>query len=187
MATKDDMITAIRTCADTSGDLDVRVAAGDPALGPILVRGETEETGGIYAIPGVMDCLLQGIADTIDAAGGPGPQTNGAGVTVTQGQIVFVSANNTFDLALSTTTDGLLGFVEDASIAATAQGVVAITGVAKMLLVTGLSPSAGDKLYLSATAGEVTTVPSGTTVGTILDTTGFSDPANRLVTGIIRI
>ena len=187
MATKDDLISAIQACADTSGDLDVRVAAGDPALGPIQVRNETEETGGLYAVPGVMDCVFEGIADTIDASGGPGPLTNGSGGAVTLGQITYVSGNNTFDLADSTTTDGLLGFVEDASIGAGATGAVAINGVARMLLVTGITPSAGDKLYRSATAGELTTVASGDTVGTILDTAGFSDPANRLVTGIIRI
>ena len=187
MATKDDLIAAIQACADASGDLDVRVAAGNPALGPIQVRNETEQTGGIYEIPGVMDCLFEGIASVVDAAGGAGPLTNGEAVPVTLGQVTYVSANNTFRLALNSTVQGVLGFVEDASIAASAQGSVAIAGVAKMLLITGSTPSAGDKLYLSATAGELSTVASGVTVGTVLDTTGFSDPSNRLVTGIVRI
>lgn len=63
MPAKDELKTAIQACADASGDLDLRVGIGTPNI-KIEVRNETVLTGQAYEIPGFLDCLLEGIANT---------------------------------------------------------------------------------------------------------------------------
>jgi hypothetical protein len=71
---KENLIRAIQECADNSGDPWLRRAFGDPDNGPIQLLGETERTGAAYDIPGAIDCLLQGIANS----GGGGSSCGGS-------------------------------------------------------------------------------------------------------------
>ena len=68
MALKDDILAAIQACADGSGDADLRVSLGSPG-DKILLRGEVVETGQAYEQPGFTDCLIEGIANAIEAQG----------------------------------------------------------------------------------------------------------------------
>ena len=66
MPTKDDIATAIQSCADVSGDLDLVQAIGTPGQ-TFVLRGETEHSGEAFTAPGFLDCLLEGIAAIVDA------------------------------------------------------------------------------------------------------------------------
>lgn len=104
--------------------------------------------------------------------------TNGNAGTISKGQIVYISAANTVDLAnasADTTSLGTVGLVYDATIATAVAGKIMTHGVLTGL--TGLT--AGATYYLSTTAGALTTTaPSAAAsfvvpIGVALSTTSL--------------
>jgi hypothetical protein len=59
---KAQIIAAIQTYVDASGNLDLRASLGDPSGGPLLIRGESVAAGQAYKIPGFTDAILHGVA-----------------------------------------------------------------------------------------------------------------------------
>jgi hypothetical protein len=100
------------------------------------------------------------------------PLVNGTGTLVVHGEVVRVSATNTFVRALSPgALTGLVGVNGGGSIGAGGNANIFTSGAqVDVLLETGLTPVAGQTVYVSATvAGRGTNVAPGTavTLGTI--------------------
>lgn len=85
--------------------------------------------------------------------------TNGEAVALTQGQIVYISGNDTVMLADSSdpTKDNPIGVVQDVSIAAAAAGVVCWDGIATGVLA---GATAGDKYFLDSAGALSTSIPA---------------------------
>lgn len=104
--------------------------------------------------------------------------TNGNASPITIGQAVYISANDTVDLANNSNaaTDDPIGLVYQASIAAAASGVIVTDGLAEGVI-TGAT--ANDKYYLQNTDGVIgTTVPTGSGQNVVL--MGFAKNATDL-------
>jgi hypothetical protein len=116
MATKAEIIAEIQDCADTSGDLDLRRALGDPANGDFELRNETVSPGLAYAIPGFLDCLLSGIAPFTSPPGGGEPNTAssaGTGVSLYYTKTVYDLEFNAIKSENSLLTVALDGVTHD--------------------------------------------------------------------------
>jgi hypothetical protein len=124
--------------------------------------------------------------------------TNGNAGAITRGQVVYLSGTNTADLALAATDTALadyVAFVQDASISAAASGsfVPGGSGTAVVRLHPGLTPTAGQRVYLSSTiAGSCHTTIPGTSgnvrqpVGNIKDPLTYDGGADLLVEVVLK-
>ena len=114
--------------------------------------------------------------------------TNAQGSTVTEGQLVRLSANNTFVLADNDANDlGALG-VALSDIVNGASGPILLVGVGEVTLLTNETPAAGNPVWLSSSAGSGT-VDQGNVggrphmqVGFIIDASAYSTPTALNVT-----
>jgi hypothetical protein len=62
--TKTELIAFIAACADASGDLDIKRAIGSGS--DFELRNETVSAGVGFTVPGVLDCILEGITSAIN-------------------------------------------------------------------------------------------------------------------------
>jgi hypothetical protein len=154
-------------------------------------------TGEAYEVPGFLDCLVTGLASIIDGLAGKGTTgivlsglTNDEVTTILQGEVVRINSDNSFVRASHTANTALLGLVEDvAGIGAAATGSIRHAGLAVIArLATGLTPTAGDLLYLSTTPGLLTNVDpgTGTPVGEVLDASPYTSPTSPVVVAVLR-
>lgn len=111
---------------------------------------------------------------------------NGSGGSLVRGQVVRSSSNKNCTTALATSSagvQGVIGVVGSGSVGIGGPTQVTVSGQELVLLETGLTPSAGQTLYISASAaGRATNVtPStfATPIGVIEDTSLYS------ITGLV--
>lgn len=110
---------------------------------------------------------------------------NGNAGAITIGQAVYISANDTVDLANNSAdlTDDPIGLVNEASIATTVTGKIVTNGYAAGVI---SGASFNDKYYLQDTDGVIgTTVPTGSGKNVVL--MGFAKNATDLVLRIQNI
>jgi hypothetical protein len=184
---KADIAAAIQSCADASGDLDLRASVGAP--GSIIeIRNEAVATGQAFEIPGFLDCLIDGVGSVLDGADATAISglTNSEGSSIQLGEIVKISGDNTVARS-SHASPGVIVGIAAALIAASAVGTILRTGAPVARLVTGLTVTAADILYLSTTVGQLTNVDpgGGIIVGNILDASTYSSPGNPFVRMLI--
>ena len=118
--------------------------------------------------------------------------TNVRGTTaVSPGDIVRITGNGTAGRAQANniaTLDKLFGIVQaSAPLASGSSFQVVLQGACRVRLETGLSPVAGQTLYVSASsAGAATNVapPNAAVIGTVVNTTGYST-SNPYVTAMV--
>ncbi len=116
------------------------------------------------------------------------PLVNGAGSSVVHGEVVRVSAPNTFTRAQADSGPhlaGLIGVNGSGTIGVGGSANIFTTGaLVDVLLETGLTPAAGDAVYVSAAvAGRGTNVPPGTAVQIgVIETA-----AQYATTGIVQV
>lgn len=103
------------------------------------------------------------------------PYINGNAGNITVGQPVYISANDTVDLAdsTSTATDNVIGLVKDVTIAPAATGLICSEGVVENGI-TGLGATAGDAIYLGDTPGAKTLTPPGIGSGDTVYLLGYA-------------
>lgn len=68
MSTKEDLITSMQQHVDSSGDVNLRSAFGEPDH-RVVVDGETEETGQAWDAPSFIDSLMHAAGAVIDGLG----------------------------------------------------------------------------------------------------------------------
>lgn len=107
--------------------------------------------------------------------------TNGNAGAITVGQPVYISANNTVDLAdaSNAATDDVIGLVKDASIAAAATGLICSEGVVEGGI-TGLGAAAGDPVFLGSSPGTKTLTPPGPGTGDTVYLIGYAKNADDI-------
>ncbi len=141
-----------------------------------------------------MNTLIGGVAAYLDALRLEGVDTlsrdgvtNGNGSTWLVGEVVRISANNTAVRSQAGAVIGLFGVTAEA-IGAGSQGRIKFGGVAQVYMLTGLTLSAGQIIYVSGTLGRGTNVNPGSSAAfaTILDTTGYATPT-PYVTALLNV
>lgn len=107
--------------------------------------------------------------------------TNGNAGAITVGQPVYISANDTVDLAdaSNAATDDVIGLVKDASIASAAQGLICSEGVVDGGI-TGLGASAGDPVFLGSSPGTKTLTPPSAGSGDTVFLIGYAKNATDI-------
>jgi hypothetical protein len=156
--------TLITGTAGTSGDLSIFNADGD------LVDGPTPPSGTIVGTTDVQTLANKVINDTTNTVHADAQHLeirNESGGAITIGQAVYISGYSVGqDLPLVTLADAsaastmpAIGLVEDASIANNANGGVLVTGRLSGIDTSGFSQ--GDPVYVSTTAGALSTKPTG--------------------------
>lgn len=103
MPAKDDIKLALENCADTSGNLRLRLSIGAEGA-RLLVDGEVEDTGQAYAVPGFLDCLLTAVGGVIDTVSGGGGTTEFTDLTDTPSSYTGQAGKV---VAVKSTEDGL--------------------------------------------------------------------------------
>jgi len=100
MTIKADIIAAIKVCAEATSDPAVIHAIGDSTEGKIKLRGESVDRGIAFDIPGVTDCLIEGMSNVIGNVVGPDAATNNAiaRYDTTTGKLIQNSAAEVSDL-----------------------------------------------------------------------------------------
>ncbi|MCC6752056.1 MAG: hypothetical protein IT371_30670 [Deltaproteobacteria bacterium] len=129
---------------------------------------------GVTSIVGALNALATATAstDSVEVA-----YTNANAGTITLGQVTYISATDSVDLAVATADNALarpIGFVQPAAgIASAASGQIAVEGRADARFVAGLTLTPGDEVFLSLTAGSVTDDVSAFTTGNVIQSVGF--------------
>lgn len=192
MSLKNDILTAIQQCAEAAtGGTELlrgylKLGFGTPGT-QFQFKGATRDKGQAYNIPGSIDCTIEGIATVLLAASNvlEGVKNDG-GSSVSVGHLVRISGNN--EARRATSTDDAWKFLGFAKTAA-ATGLkfdVFIGNKALVKIAAGLTPSAGELLYPTASAGVVSTAVLSSHVGKILDASMYADPGNLFVMALVK-
>lgn len=207
---KDCVKSAMQTAADAAGGI-LQAALGTPSDDKLWVLGKLVNPGAIWTgdnpirllveagFDGLEACLIAGYGEP--GGGGPGGEadqftaTNVESFQLSRGSLVRVSGNGEIVAASADLESGEVDGTITADVPATDPAIVRPQGVVSVLLVGGLSPAGGDRLWLSETAGRASTAaptfPGATKrpVGKIIDASSYvgTTPANSLVSAVLRI
>lgn len=152
---KDLARTTIGILADATGDPYLRMGLGLPGSS-ISAANTTEETGQAFEPePRALGIIVEGLALALGNLRYIDDFINNSGVTIPSGRLVRMSGNSRFTMATDASS-GLIGVTAEA-VNHNQSGLLAVHGVATLQLLGALSPSAGDLLYASSTAGVLTT------------------------------
>ena len=195
MKLKDKIIATLQACAEAAfantqvgSELQrgfLRLGIGAPG-NFFKLQGETREAGLAYPLPNVIDCLADALAETIGRRSST-YRKNAEGSPLLRGTAVRINTLGELRRAVSTNDIGFIGTVID-DIPVNAFGEVATSGEAPVLLEAGQAPQPSKILALSIIAGEsVLTAVEADAFATIVSTTGFVDPSNRVVTAILAL
>lgn len=112
---------------------------------------------------------------------------NASGAALLRGAIVRVTSG-VKQATLAQAETSLTGTIGVANNATGVGGIfnVVMAGAAKVLLVTGLAPAAGQIVYVSTTAGRGSTAQSNKVIGTIIDASAYST-VNPYVTVLLGV
>jgi hypothetical protein len=202
--------TALSTFSDIKINnllLDSTAITADAAL-TVSATGSTDLTFGARSstitlndavnttVSGFTNTSIIGILNELKTGTGTEPAslgsdyTNGEVSAITEGQIVYISANDTVkltDASSLTVAANFIGAVGESSIAASSSGSIEYEGVINVKFELSLALSAGDEVFLSgSTPGSATNVkPSGSgnvvqSIGQIKDVGTYDGSSNLL-------
>ena len=193
MKLKDTIIAALQACAEAAfaneqvgSELQrgfLRLGLGIPG-NFFKLQGETREAGNAYPLPNFIDCLADALAETVGRRSST-YRKNAEGIPLLRGTVVRLDTAGELRRAVATTATGFIGTVVD-DIPIGMFGEVATAGEAPVLLETSQVPQPSQMLEIAVNIGEAAlTIDETYAFATIVSTTGFSDPANRVVTAIL--
>lgn len=163
----------------------LRLAFGTPGV-KFQFRGETREAGRSYIRPGSIDCMIEGLVNSLGKARSSPMRNDDAGA-ILLGEVVRVVPTGFRGVKPADTTDpsSLLGVALE-QIDPGVIGEIGTVGEVVVRLRAGETPVNGELVGLSATSGRSKVVVTEVDAfGVIVDTTGYVDPSNRLVSVVL--
>lgn len=163
----------------------LRLAFGTPGV-RFQFRGETREAGRAYVRPGTIDCLLEGMANSLGKARSSSMRNADTGA-IALGEVVRVVSSGLRGVkpADSSNPASLLGIALE-HIDPSDMGEIATFGEVQVRLRPGETPANSDLVGLSSTSGRSRVVTTeAAAFGVIVDITGYADPSHLFVSVVL--